>query len=168
MTRAERRRLEKLTGSKPAMYQYTAAQIEEIKRQAVIDRKEELKQILTVEFEEKWRDREEEVNRKIDEEWERRAEALGESDAAERMEKVLGLLLSVPARILVDKFHWKPVRDENDRRSKLLQFSEAVVVEVNRICADEHTDIRVYSQETYEKYGVKYELQEDDESEKRD
>ena len=166
MTRAERRRLEKLTGSKAAVYQYTAAQIEEIKHQAVIDRKEELKQILTVEFEEKWRDREEEVNRKIDEEWERRAEALGGSDAAERMEKVLGLLLSVPVRILCEKFHWLPIRDENDRRSKLLQFSEAVVAEVNRICADEYADIRAYSQETYEKYGVKYELQEDDEDEK--
>lgn len=35
MTRAERRRLEKLTGCKQAVYQYTAAQIEEIKRQAV-------------------------------------------------------------------------------------------------------------------------------------
>ena len=166
MTRAERRRLEKLTGSKPAVYQYTAAQIEEIKWQAVQEWKEKIKKALTAEFEEKWRAKEEEINKKIDEEWKQRAEALGGSDAAERMGKVLGLLLSVPARILVDKFHWKPVRDENDRRSKLLQFSEAVVAEVNRICADDYADIRVYSQETYEKYGVKYELQEDDESEK--
>lgn len=37
MTRAERRRLEKLTGCKQAVYQYTAAQIEEIKRQAVAE-----------------------------------------------------------------------------------------------------------------------------------
>lgn len=43
MTRAERRRLEKLTGSKPAVYQYTAAQIEEIK----------------------WRAKEEEINKKL-------------------------------------------------------------------------------------------------------
>ena len=132
----------------------------------MIDRNEELKKVLTAEFEEKWRAKETEINRKIDEEWERRAEALGGSDAAERMEKVLGLLLSVPARVLCEKFHWQPVRDENDHRSKLLQFSEAVVAEVNRICEDEYADIRAYSQETYEKYGVKYELQEDDESEK--
>lgn len=125
-----------------------------------------MKKALTVEFEEKWWAKEEEVNKKIDEEWKQRAEALGGADAAERMEKVLGLLLSVPARILVDKFHWKPIRDENDRRSKLLQFSEAVVAEVDRICADDYADIRVYSQETYEKCGVKYELQEDDEGEK--
>ena len=98
MTRAERRRLEKLTGNKPVVYQYTAAQIEEIKRQAVQAQKEKLKKILT---------------------------------------------------------------EENDRRSKLLQFSEAVVAEVNRICGDDYADIRVYSQETYEKCGVKYELQDD-------
>ena len=161
MTRAERRRLEKLTGNKPVVYQYTAAQIEEIKRQAVQAQKEKLKKILTEEFEEKWKAKEAAVNQAIDEEWKRRAELLGGTDAAERMEKVLGLLLSVPARILVDKFHWKPIRDENDRRSKLLQFSEAVVAEVNRICGDDYADIRVYSQETYEKCGVKYELQDE-------
>ena len=72
--------------------------------------------------------------------------------------KVLALLMSVPARILCEKFHWKGVRDENDHRSKLLQFSEAVVAEVNRICGDENADIRKYRDETYELYGVKYEV----------
>ncbi len=76
----------------------------------------------------------------------------------ERIEKVLALLMSVPARILCEKFHWKGVRDENDHRSKLLQFSEAVVAEVNRICGDENADIRKYRDETYELYGVKYEV----------
>ena len=64
--------------------------------------------------------------------------------------------MSVPARILCEKFHWKGVRDENDHRSKLLQFSEAVVAEVNRICGDENADIRAYRDKTYELYGVKY------------
>ena len=42
LTRAERRRLEKMHG-KPVTYQYTLDQIEAIKRQAVADKKEELK-----------------------------------------------------------------------------------------------------------------------------
>lgn len=117
--------------------QYTAAQIEEIKRQAVKEQKNYLDKV-------------------IDEEWKRRMEAVSGETEEERMKKVLGLLLSVPARILCEKFHWKAVRDENDHRSKLLQFSEAVVKEVNRICEDENTDIRKYCKETYEKYGVKY------------
>ena len=142
MTRAERRRLEKLTGCKQAVYQYTAAQIEEIKRQAVKEQKQYL-------------------DKAIDEEWKKRMEAVSGETEEERMKKVLGLLLSVPARILCEKFHWKEVRDENDHRSKLLQFSEAVVKEVNRICDDENADIRKYCKETYEKYGVKYEVKDD-------
>lgn len=101
MTRAERRRMERESGSRTT-YQFTLEQIESMKRQAV--------------------------------------------------------LMSVPARILCEKFHWKGVRDENDHRSKLLQFSEAIVKEVNRICGDENADIRKYRDETYELYGVKYEV----------
>ena len=104
MTRAERRRMERESGSRTT-YQFTLEQIEAMKRQ-----------------------------------------------------KVLALLMSVPARILCEKFHWKGVMDENDHRSKLLQFSEAIVKEVNRICGDENADIRKYRDETYELYGVKYEV----------
>lgn len=117
MTRAERRRLEKLTGCKQAVYQYTAAQIEEIKRQAVKEQKQYLDKV-------------------IDEEWKKRMEAVSGETEEERMKKVLGLLLSVPARILCEKFHWKEVRDEN-------------------------ADIRKYCKETYEKYGVRYEVKDD-------
>lgn len=137
MTRAERRRLEKMTGCKQAVYQYTAAQIEEIKRQAVKEQKQYL-------------------DKAIDEEWKKRMEAVSGETEEERMKKVLGLLLSVPARILCEKFHWKEVRDENDHCSRLLQFSKAVVKEVNRICDDENADIRRYCEETYELYGVKF------------
>jgi hypothetical protein len=101
MTRAERRRMERESGSRTT-YQFTLEQIEAMKRQAV--------------------------------------------------------LMSVSARILCEKFHWKGVRDENDHRTKLLQFSEAIVKEVNRICGDENADIRKYRDETYELYGVKYEV----------
>lgn len=76
MTRAERRRMERESGSRTT-YQFTLEQIESMKRQAVLDAKEK-----------------------------------------------------------------KGVRDENDHRSKLLQFSEAIVKEVNRICGDENADIR--------------------------
>ena len=92
------------------------------------------------------------------EEWKRRGDEMSGENEEERIEKVLALLISVPARILCEKFRWKGVRDENDHRSKLLQFSEAVVKEVNRICDDENADIRKYRDETYELYGVKYEV----------
>lgn len=158
MTRAERRRLEKLTGNKPVVYQFTAQQLEDIKLQAVAAHREQLKQSLTAEFEEKWKIKKEEVNKMIDEEWKRREELLGGEDDEERMQKVLGLLLSIPAKILCEKFHWRPIVDENDSRSRLLQFSNAVAAEVNRIFEDEYADIRAYSEETAKKYGVEYKV----------
>ena len=100
----------------------------------------------------------EQIDELIQEEWKQREQEMSGENEQERIEKILALLMSVPARILCEKFHWKGVRDENDHRSKLLQFSEAIVKEVNRICGDENADIRKYRDETYDLYGVKYEV----------
>ena len=102
MTRAERRRMERESGSRTT-YQFTLEQIECMKRQAVLDAKEKMK---------------EEIAKEIDEH----------------------------------------IQEEWKQRAKLLQFSEAIVKEVNRICGDENADIRKYRDETYELYGVKYEV----------
>ena len=146
MTRAERRRMERESGSRTT-YQFTLEQIESMKRQAVLDAKEKMKEEIA-----------KEIDEHIQEEWKQREQEMSGENEQERIEKILALLMSVPARILCEKFHWKGVRDENDHRSKLLQFSEAIVKEVNRICGDENADIRKYRDETYELYGVKYEL----------
>ena len=150
LTRAERRRQEKALAQKPVYYQYTASQIEMMKRQAVKAEEDRIRERIKAD-----------VDRHIVEEGEHREELLSGDGEHERILKVLSLLMSVPARILVDKFHWLPVRDENDRRSKLLQFSEAVVAEVNRICGDEKADIERYAAETYEICGVKYTVEDD-------
>ena len=44
------------------------------------------------------------------------------------------------------------------RRSRLLQFSEAVVKEVNRTFENDNVDIRAIGEEVYEKYGVRFEV----------
>ena len=72
-----------------------------------------------------------------------------------------GGYIMMPMRINVndpvDK-SWKPIEDENDRRSRLLQFSEAVVKEVNQTFANDNVDIRAIGEEVYEKYGVRFEV----------
>lgn len=73
LTRAERRRLEKMRG-KPVTYQYTLDQIEAIKRQAVADKKEELKKEIAAEIDEH-----------IQKEWETREELLSGPSECERM-----------------------------------------------------------------------------------
>lgn len=157
MTRAERRRQEKALSKEPVYYQYTASQIEMIKRQAVAAKEAEIRSRVK-----------EDVVGLLESEWKRREDLLNSQNDEERVLEVLSLLMSVPARILVDKFHWLPVRDENDRRSKLLQFSEAVVDEVNRIFSNGKDEIERYVNETHEKCGVKYTVKgesEEDETE---
>lgn len=146
MNRAERRRLEKQAQKEP-VYTLTRSQLEIIKQEAILAKREELKTSIA-----------REIEKKIDAEWEERERVLSGETDNERMLKVLALLMSVPAKVLCEKFKWKPIQDENDRRSRLLQFSEAVAEEVNRICGDEMTDIRAVAEEVYKKYGVKYEV----------
>lgn len=149
MTRAERRRQERETGSR-AVYQYTLAQIEAIKRQAVADKKKELKAEIT-----------EEINEHIQKEWKKREELLEGGTESEIMEKVMCLLLATSVNVLVQKFRWKPVDEGSDKRSSLIRFSDAVLGEVNRILADEQEDIRTYADKVYETCGIRYEIQSD-------
>lgn len=147
MNRAERRRREKKYIQKPVYYQYTLEQIEEIKRSAILAKKEEIKASIAKEMEDR-----------IQREWVEREPALNWETDEECMLKVLALLMAVPAKVLCEKFHWKPIGDENSKKSRLMQFCNEVVREVNRICEDESIDIRAVVEEVYKKYGVKYEV----------
>ena len=138
--------MERESGSRTT-YQFTLEQIEAMKRQAVLDAKEKMKAEIT-----------KEIDEHIQEEWKQREQEMSGENEQERIEKVLALLMSVPARILCEQFGWTGLRSENDHRSRLYRFSEAVVAEVNRICGDENADIRAYRDETYEMYGIKYEV----------
>ena len=138
--------MERESGSRTT-YQFTLEQIEAMKRQAVLDAKEKMQEELA-----------KEIDEHIQEEWKQREQEMSGENEQERIEKVLALLMSVPARILCEQFGWTGLRSENDHRSRLYRFSEAVVAEVNRICGDENADIRAYRDETYEMYGIKYEV----------
>lgn len=146
MTRAERRRQERQAANRTT-YQYTLEQIEAIRKQAVRDAKEQMKVEIA-----------KEIDDHVKAEWKEREKEMSGENEEERIEKVLALLMSVPARILCEQFGWTGLRSENDHRSRLYRFSEAVVAEVNRICEDENADIRAYRDETYEMYGIKYEV----------
>lgn len=143
MGRAERRRLEKERSRKPVTYQYTAEQIAEIRRQAVLQRKAEL---------------DEYVNKIVAKEFEERTKAIKGETTEETIQLVLCLLLAVPTKILCDKFGWQPVDAGSDRRARLKRFAELVVAEVNRISDDEMIDIRDYAKQVLDECGVGYEV----------
>lgn len=145
MTRAERRRSARQQEAAEVRYQLTAKEIREIEKRAVESKKEQIR---------------DKIMQEVKEEWKRREEMLsGEDD--EVVLNVLGLLLAIPVKVLCEKFKWKPypLNEEENKNSRILKFSQAVIKETNDIFADENADIRNYVEEVYQKYGIKYHME---------
>ncbi len=145
MTRAERRRFARQQEAAEVRYQLTAKEIREIEKRAVESKKEQIR---------------DKIMQEVKEEWKRREEMLsGEDD--EVVLNVLSLLLAIPVKVLCEKFKWKPypLNEEENKNSRILKFSQAVIKETNDIFADENADIRNYVEEVYQKYGIKYHME---------
>ncbi len=145
MTRAERRRSARQQEAAEVRYQLTAKEIREIEKRAVESKKEQIR---------------DKIMQEVKEEWKRREEMLsGEDD--EVVLNVLSLLLAIPVKVLCEKFKWKPypLNEEENKNSRILKFSQAVIKEANDIFADENADIRNYVEEVYQKYGIKYHME---------
>ena len=145
MTRAERRRAARQQEAAEVRYQMTAKEIREIEKRAVESKKEQIR---------------DKIMQEVKEEWKRREEMLsGEDD--EVLLNVLSLLLAIPVKVLCEKFKWKPypLNKEENKNSRILKFSREVIKETNDIFADENADIRNYVEEVYQKYGVKYHME---------
>lgn len=145
MTRAERRRAARQQEAAEVRYQLTAKEIREIEKRAVESKKEQIR---------------DKIMQEVKEEWKRREEMLsGEDD--EVLLNVLSLLLAIPVKVLCEKFKWKPypLNKEENNNSRILKFSREVIKETNDIFADENADIRNYVEEVYQKYGVKYHME---------
>ena len=145
MTRAERRRAARQQEAAEVRYQLTAKEIREIEKRAVESKKEQIR---------------DKIMQEVKEEWKRREEMLsGEDD--EVVLNVLSLLLAIPVKTLCEKFKWKPypLNEEENKNSRILKFSREVIKETNDIFADENVDIRNYVEEVYQKYGIKYRME---------
>ena len=145
MTRAERRRAARQQEAAEVRYQLTAKEIREIEKRAVKSKKEQIRDKIMQEVKEEWKRREEMFS--------------GEDDKV--VLKLLSLLLAIPVKVLCEKFGWKPypLNKEENKNSRILKFSREVIKETNDIFADENADIRNYVEEVYQKYGVKYHME---------
>lgn len=145
MTRAERRRAARQQEAAEVRYQLTAKEIREIEKRAVESKKEQIRDKIMQEVKEEWKRREEMFS--------------GEDD--EVVLNVLSLLLAIPVKVLCETFGWKPypLNKEENKNSRILKFSREVIKETNDIFADENADIRNYVEEVYQKYGVKYHME---------
>lgn len=145
MTRAERRRSARQQEAAEVRYQLTAKEIREIEKRAVESKKEQIRDKIMQEVKEEWKRREEMFS--------------GEDDKV--VLNVLSLLLAIPVKVLCEKFGWKPypLNKEENKNSRILKFSREVIKETNDIFADENADIRNYVEEVYQKYGIKYHME---------
>ena len=145
MTRAERRRAARQQEAAEVRYQLTAKEIREIEKRAVKSKKEQIRDKIMQEVKEEWKRREEMFS--------------GEDDKV--VLNVLSLLLAIPVKVLCEKFGWKPypLNKEENKNSRILKFPREVIKETNDIFADENVDIRNYVEEVYQKYGIKYRME---------
>lgn len=139
-----------------ARYTFTGAELEARDRMILERYRKQVMDDCTKKLEEQFEQNVKEVDAHIAEEWKKR-EAMF-ADNGERLSEMLRLLLATSSRVLIEKFHWKPIPiDGNyDGRNKTYQFARYLAEEVNAITGDETKDIRQYCMETYDLYGVKY------------
>lgn len=74
--------------------------------------------------------------------------------------ELFSLLISVPCRVLVERFGWPAIWKHSTGRNRLSRFASAVQEEVEKIINDERMDIRKYAEEAYEVTGVKFQADE--------
>ena len=140
----------------------TRAELEAHDHLLLESRRKEIMKDCTARLDEEMKKRKEEIDREIEKEWAARTELLnsGEQGAFENM---VGYLIALPARVLIEKFGWKPLRKDGKYKQnmKIDKFCKYILDDLNDIMADEMKDIRKYADEVYQKYGIKIEAVEE-------
>lgn len=157
--------LRKLKAEKKT-YTFTSAQLQEHDEFVIRQKRDEIKRKLVAEMDEKYKAKEAELQEAIRKEWADRESKFKGDDWSDNFFLMMSLLLSVSCRVLIEKFHWKPIPKDKywNKTNRLARFGDAIIDEINGICNDEMKDIRWYVDETYELYGVKFMQTEDDDS----
>lgn len=94
----------------------------------------------------------------VQREWGEREKLFVQNHPMDNVMTMMSLLLAVSSRVLIERFHWKPIPKDGDydRRNRTVQFADYIVDELDKITRDVDADIRRYCEETYDLYGVKY------------
>ena len=143
-------------------YTFTHEQLQEhdrvVIRDALVKAEKELMKKAQAEYDAK----NEELQKFIADEWETREKIFMENHPNENVISLMSLLLATSCRVLIERFHWKPIPKDGfyDRRNRTMRFADYVIDELDKITQDENADIRKYCAETYDLYGVKFEVRE--------
>lgn len=139
-------------------YSFTAAQLEEHDKMILREFRQRVVDDVSKQADEIFAEREKAAMQAAVEEWEKREKAFSENHPNDNAVSCVSLLMATTARVLVERFGWKPIpKDGNyDRRNRLVQFCEAVTDEVCKITDPDNVDILKYCDETYDLYGVRF------------
>lgn len=132
----------------------------------VNDKKKELLEQNHAQLEKEAQRYREAAKKEADDYWNDLEAKFRSADSEENFMNMLQYHLSVGCRVLVEHFGWKPIPKDGifDRRHKLMKYVDLVVSEIQDICEDETKDIMTYSEETYKKYGCKFEFKESEDT----
>ncbi len=144
-------------------YTFTKKQLEDHDRQVVRAWREQAFQRMKKEADSLAKAREQELMKRVNEEWDNRAAEFNTDDAAENFQALLQYMLSIPARVLIEQFGWQPVTGHRfSKNNKIVRFCTGVAEEMAKIRSDDLMDIRKYSDETFKLYGVKFTREEEE------
>ena len=137
---------------KETVYSMTRIQIESMQRmaaeKAIRDKKAELDKYL---------------EEKLEKEFAERTRILREAMSGDPCNDLSALMTAVAVTVLCKNFGWKPLNgSKGDGKKKLSRFVRLVLQEFNTICDDEDQDIRSYAEESYRKYGVRLNAEEEE------
>ena len=141
-------------------YTFTHEQLKEHDRVVAIDAMKRAEVELKKKVDAEYAAKNAEIQQFITDEWKSREEIFMESHPNDNVISIMGLLMATSSRVLIEKFGWKPIPKDGkyDRRNRTMRYADCLVDELQRIMNDENADIRRYCEETYNLYGVKFEV----------
>ena len=147
---------------KTATYTFTAEQLEAHDKAVIQEREAYLRDRIRPTVEALVTEEREKAHQVIQEEWDIRARDFQLGEKGENYETLLSYLLAIPSRVLIERFHWKPIPQDGkyDKRNRTMRFADCLVDELSKISHDDMMDIRKYCDETYRLYGVKFTAEE--------
>lgn len=135
------------------LYHYTREQMEEHDKMVIrecIKRMEDKGKEID-------RENRKKVAQVINEEWAEREKEFRDPDAENDFYTWMKYFLSVAVRIMVEDLKCPmPVKTITDTRTRVGRFVSAFLQTFEDITLDENKDIRVYAQETIDKYGIEF------------
>lgn len=139
------------------IYQFTAQQLQDHDDHLRAEWKKDIMDRVYAEAAQIDKKREEEMIRKVNEVWDRRNEEFKTGFPEEDFANYMRYLFSLPCRVLVEQFGWKPRLHSGAKKTKLQRFAEAMSAELNKICNDPNLGFIEYANQTDMLYGFHFE-----------